>query len=75
MIFFCVLDTGLFRESYVLTMTQTLDSNDTTTDSDNFTQMTFDSFAEVIFRIFIVENRRTQELYLTSHTNSWKTWI
>lgn len=45
-----LLDIGLFRESYVLTMTQTLDSNDTTTDSDSFdfTQMTYASFAEVL---------------------------
>lgn len=41
----------------MLTMTQAVDSNDTTTDSDSFdfTQMTFETFAEVIFRLFYID--------------------
>lgn len=54
----CYVDNGMFRESYVLTMTQALDSNDTTAASDSFvsTPVIFETLggfeAEVIFRLF-----------------------
>lgn len=58
----------------MLTMTQTLDRNDTTsTDSDSFdlTQMTFETFAEVIFISHNCEIKNNHNLPYLTHR--WKT--